>query len=908
MSTCLTDNVGAVEGLVQKEAVTDVARIPGLDELWSQTTGDRQICIAILDGPVDLSHPSLRDAALTQIDLDEVTDSSAIEYSDHGTHVASILFGSHDGPVKGVAPNCRGLIIPIFRYGADGALEPCSQARLAKAIRTAVRYGANVINVSAGQFSSHGEASPELRAAIEECGEDVLIVAAAGNDGCDCLHVPGAHPSVLAVGAMDAEGSPLPFSNWGEAYRDHGVLAPGERVLGAAGDGGVKVQSGTSFATPIVSGVAGLLLSLQRQLGIVPNAKSIRNTILETTHGCDPQTETQCERVLAGRLSISGCTSVVKRGAKTMQSATNNPTVAASAVPAVADNVRAAVGPTDSIEASACCEGCAGDDAPFVYAVGELQYDFPSVLREHSVQQNMDHIDAAPSYVPQARSSTDFLRHLFGYSEVHITEMEIGDIEEIEVMSSNYRLTISEKVGVFRLKYLDLKTADISATADAAKIDEEITKLAGVGEHDVKVTDLSIKDSKESVFLIEFQSTATRSVLEVSQSPNAKVESLGRLKVTVSDGMVESSSLNLQVAFNGIGIGEGANRKSSVLNSSKAMFIRHVLEPHEKDRQIIYVEADQVEEKAEFSYSEPHYYIPTAYEVKHEHRPNLYDASAVIWKLNRGQMEVYGIVPDGKFAESAYQELAEFYMNHCGLTKTGLNYYYYEKAGRLLPWDFAWDPCFNDPQRWLRADLWEDRNLTSAKPLVSDRSERVAIPGILQGEVQLITGVRLPAIKPDMRGTAEWSQDRMLAVLLDAVKHSASGAQMEKVDSKVLKEKIQTILERLDNSVRNPGLSPEHRALNHAATRLFGALGAVAGELLANDPAAVDRAATTYELDDIVVKRSEIGYAGSDCWDVEVSFFNPKNREEALVVVTQTVDVNDTIPAMTDKPRKFRRR
>jgi hypothetical protein len=108
--------------------------------------------------------------------------------------------------------------------------------------------------------------------------------------------------------------------------------------------------------------------------------------------------------------------------------------------------------------------------------------------------------------------------------------------------------------------------------------------------------------------------------------------------------------------------------------------------------------------------------------------------------------------------------------------------------------------------------------------------------------------------------------------------------------------------------VRNPGLNPEHRALNHASTRLFSVLGAVAAELIANEKADIGKAAKTYELDDIVVKPSEIGYAGSDCWDVEVSFFNPENQHEALVVVSQTIDVNDTIPALTDKPRKFRRR
>ncbi len=84
-----------------------------------------------------------------------------------------------------------------------------------------------MINVSGGQFSPSGTAHPILADAVRACAASgVLIVAAAGNQGCDCLHIPGALPSVLAVGAMDAGGNPLPFSNWGDVYESQGILAP----------------------------------------------------------------------------------------------------------------------------------------------------------------------------------------------------------------------------------------------------------------------------------------------------------------------------------------------------------------------------------------------------------------------------------------------------------------------------------------------------------------------------------------------------------------------------------------------------------------------------------------------------------------------------------------------------------
>lgn len=889
--------------------MTDVAQIGGLRELWAQTLGDPRICIAILDGPVDLNHPSLREAAIMQINLDEVSDSGVSPHSDHGTHVTSVIFGSHHGPVKGIAPNCRGLIVPIFRYDANGALEPCSQERLAKAIRVAVRFGANVINISGGQFSTRGEASPELLAAIKECGEDVLIVAAAGNDGCDCLHVPGALPSVLAVGAMDAAGRPLPFSNWGEAYREQGILAPGERILGAAGDGGVKAQSGTSFSTPIVSGVAGLLLSLQQKLGIVPSATSIRNAILESTHGCDPQTETQCERVLAGRLNVSGSISVVTRGANMMPNAMNsaNPT---DVVASHSDAARSPAAVSNLVGASSCCGGCAGQGQQFVYAIGELHYDFPSVLREQSVQQNMAPIEAIPKHVPQARHGLDFLRHLFGFTEVRILDdMEIGDIDAIEVKSSIYALTIAVSAGTFRLSHGTKTTVDIPHNATAAAIREALKNLPGLSESDIRVIENIAPGNNHRDLAIEFQPHAISGVLRVSSDPNkiATVQSIGQLRVTVSDGELKAHDVGRQIGFNGVSVGQDEFRQPSVLNHSNSMIIRHVHGIDASGQQLIFVSTDSLDASDDLSLNEAHFYVPRRCRVTNEHRSNMYDASAVIWKLNRGQMEVYGIVPDGNFAEDAYRELAEFHMNQRGLTKSGLNYYYYEKAGRLLQWEFGWAPTFNHRRPSTAPSTSSGTASGCAEPLVQEKSERVAIPGVLQGEVQLITGVRLPAIKPDMRGTAEWSQARMLEVLLSAVRH-ATGIQMSEADRKQVKSKIRSILERLDHAVRNPGLNPEHRALNHASTRLFSVLGAVAAELIANEKADIGKAAKTYELDDIVVKPSEIGYAGSDCWDVEVSFFNPENQHEALVVVSQTIDVNDTIPALTDKPRKFRRR
>lgn len=280
----------------------NMTNIPGLKKLWTETRGDPKICVAVLDGIVDQNHPCFDGADLTRLPslvLGEASENGSM--STHGTHVASIIFGQPDSPVTGIAPQCRGLIIPVF---ADESLR-LSQLDLSRAIEQAVNHGANIINVSAGQLTDAGEAEKWLEKAIELCQENnVLLIAATGNDGCECLHVPASLPTVLAVGAMDDQGKPVNFSNWGDAYQKQGILAPGKDILGAKPGGGTVKLSGTSFATPIVSGVAALLLSLQIKRGEKPDPQKVKTALLATATPCNPKDTDDQSRCLMGKLNI----------------------------------------------------------------------------------------------------------------------------------------------------------------------------------------------------------------------------------------------------------------------------------------------------------------------------------------------------------------------------------------------------------------------------------------------------------------------------------------------------------------------------------------------------------------------------------------------------------------------------
>lgn len=389
------------------------SQLPGLQSLQNESLGDASICIAVIDGPVDLSHPCFEGADLKEV-ATLVTDSSGTgRMKSHGTHVTSIIFGQPHTNVLGIAPRCRGLILPVFQ---DEHQIPLSQLDLARAIEQAVQEGAHVINISGGERSPKGQADPILERAVRLCEENgVLVVAAVGNDGCECLHVPAALRSVLAVGAMGTNGEPLEISNWGQAYRAQGILAPGENILGAVPGGGTAQSTGTSFATPIVSGVAALLLSIEKQSGEKTDPLSIGEIILKSARPCNPRDSPECRRYLVGTVNITGAYTLMKGGKDTMADSENIKesaetgkvyaehvaagTAGAGLVAAgiESDGMSTAAGPTlQASPATSTVQGpptsncnCGLVAKSYIFAVGNIGFDFGTEARRDSFRQLM---------------------------------------------------------------------------------------------------------------------------------------------------------------------------------------------------------------------------------------------------------------------------------------------------------------------------------------------------------------------------------------------------------------------------------------------------------------------------------------------------------------------------------------
>ena len=286
--------------------------VPGLRELRAETSGDPQIAIGLVEGPPDLSHPCFAGADLTVLEPSWLPDGEVHEsLGRHATFVASVLFGQSGSMVEGLAPRCRGIVLPAFR-DEFSLLDPINAAR---AIETLAEAGATIIHFAAGLPTISDDTDGLVKRAVAQAARDgVLIVNPTGNDYGRNRTAPAMLPEVLAVGAIDHDGTMFRFSNWGPGYAEHGVVAPGGDLTAAAPGARTAVHKGTSIAAPIVTGTAALLTSLRLLRGMTPDPLAVRDAIVASAAPCAPeQAFGEPERCLAGRLNVAGARKLAVR-------------------------------------------------------------------------------------------------------------------------------------------------------------------------------------------------------------------------------------------------------------------------------------------------------------------------------------------------------------------------------------------------------------------------------------------------------------------------------------------------------------------------------------------------------------------------------------------------------------------
>lgn len=208
--------------------------------------------------------------------------------AEHGTHVAGIIAGvrNNDIGIEGIADNIKIMTIRAVPDGDERDKD------IANAIRYAIDNGAHIINMSFGKdVSPNQKAVEEAIKYSEEKG--VLLVHAAGNEGKNIdkeqrfpsnryMGTNKQIPNFINVGASDQKLDNTliaSFSNYGKKNVD--VFAPGVDIYSTIPDNRYKPNSGTSMASPVVSGLAAILMSYYPSLSALQVKEIITKSVVK---------------------------------------------------------------------------------------------------------------------------------------------------------------------------------------------------------------------------------------------------------------------------------------------------------------------------------------------------------------------------------------------------------------------------------------------------------------------------------------------------------------------------------------------------------------------------------------------------------------------------------------------------
>lgn len=233
--------------------------------LMNRTVGSPRIGIGLIDGPVRRGLPQLNSENMEELKTPGAYCSRPGSYAcEHGTLVAALLMARREAEVPGICPGCRLLLRPIFSESASAAgLPAATPSELARALLDCIGAGARLINLSAAIVQPSATGYGALQEALDTSARNgVLVVAAAGNQGCVGSSVITQHPWVIPVTACNPGGRVMDLSNLSRSISRQGACAPGERITSIGSNGRPREFGGTSAATPFITGALALLWSL----------------------------------------------------------------------------------------------------------------------------------------------------------------------------------------------------------------------------------------------------------------------------------------------------------------------------------------------------------------------------------------------------------------------------------------------------------------------------------------------------------------------------------------------------------------------------------------------------------------------------------------------------------------------
>ncbi len=260
----------ASEGELIQSSRTLIENDPFADRQWAldavqvheahlilqNATPVRKARVAILDTGVESSHEDLE-----AVYVEGVQDDA----HGHGTHCAGIAGATTNNRLGIASLNWEGRFIEVLGFRALSETGQGSLESIAQAIIDATEADADVISMSLGSRSM--ETPRVILNAVEYAlDRDVIVVASAGNSNEDALyHFPSNIEGVVAVAAIDQNLVKAKFSNTTERLT-RPIAAPGVDLYSTFIDNSYKPMSGTSMATPVVSGLVGIMRSMNPEI------------------------------------------------------------------------------------------------------------------------------------------------------------------------------------------------------------------------------------------------------------------------------------------------------------------------------------------------------------------------------------------------------------------------------------------------------------------------------------------------------------------------------------------------------------------------------------------------------------------------------------------------------------------
>jgi probable HAF family extracellular repeat protein len=219
------------------------------EQAWDLSHGSSEMTIAVVDTGVN-KWVDLKEQVLPGHNfVDGNTDTTDKSRMEHGTFVAGIAaaFTNNGVGIAGVAWSASVLPVKVLDAHGNG-----TDANIAAGIAWAADHGADVINLSLGGTAPGDVLCEAVGYALTK---DVVVVAAAGNEGNAVPVYPAACPGAIAVSATDWNGDFAYFSSYGSSVD---LAAPGLEITSVMG-AGYQFANGTSFAAPMVAGVTALV-------------------------------------------------------------------------------------------------------------------------------------------------------------------------------------------------------------------------------------------------------------------------------------------------------------------------------------------------------------------------------------------------------------------------------------------------------------------------------------------------------------------------------------------------------------------------------------------------------------------------------------------------------------------------